>query len=372
MRLLAVSNVPLQPVAGSAYVILGYAERLRARGHEVVTLEPREYLPFPRVRAAHRLRMLLGYTRATLRTLQRERFDVIELWGAESWRVARQLGPRRDRPLLVGRSNGLETHCREVFARHGARGPGLAGRWFDRWQSIECAFRAVDALTTVSDFDARYAETHRYQPAGRLLALNNPLRDDWLAQPPALERPRVLAYFGSWLPQKGAEVLPAIFTAALRRRPDWRGRIVGPPPAAAAAQFPADIRERIEFVPFTSDTNQLRELYRASAVTLMPSLYESFGLVAAEALACGCALVASPVGFPASLRDGEEAVLVADRNVAAWTAAVGALLDDEALRRRLGAAGRARVQSLRWSDAVDRLEGFYAHLLSARRAPPSR
>lgn len=367
MRILSVSNVPLDPTLGSGYVISGYAERLRARGHLVTTIEPRDYLPWPRLRGAHRLRMLFGYTATARRAIAREKFDLVEFWGGESWRVVRQLANRPDRPLLVGRSNGLETFARATLDRAGFSGPGVLGRWFDRWQALECAFRDVDALTTVSHYDAQFAQNHSYQPPERLLALENPLDDEWFQPTLPPERPRVLAYFGSWLPQKGADILPHIFAAVLRQRADWRGRIVGAEPAAIAPHFPADVRARIEFVAPVRDKARLRTLYGSSAVTLLPSAYESFGLVAAEAAACGCALVASPVGFAAALRDGEEALLVPTRSVTAWTATVSRVLADDALRRRVAAAGRTRAQTLRWAAAVDSLEAFYGRLLETRR-----
>lgn len=364
MRLLVVSNVPLDPALGSGYVITGYVDRLRARGHLVATLEPRDYVPWPRMRGAKRLRTLWGYTRATLRAVRENSCDVVELWGAESWRAMQRLAPRSPRPLLVARSNGLEPHFAVELARHGLAEPAsLAGYLLDRWQQQEEAFRRADLLTTCSEFDAAFATAHRYQPAERHLTLPNPLPDEWLGQTFDPERPRVLAYFGAWLPNKGSTLLPTVLGNALRAHPTWRARLVGPAPEVAA-KFPADVRARVEFAGHVRDKSRLRALYRESAVVLMPSAYESFGLVAAEALACGCALVASPVGFPASLRDGEEAVLVRERSVAAWTAALDRAQRDESQRRLLAAAGHARVQSLRWSDAIARLENFYARWLA--------
>jgi glycosyltransferase involved in cell wall biosynthesis len=366
MRVLTVSNVPLEASLGSGYVILGYVEQLRSRGHDVTTLEPRQYFRFPRWPGARRLRLLLGYTAAVRRALAARPYDVVELWGGEAWRIARELAPRPARPLLVGRSNGFETlRARDLASVLGPPRASWAGRRFDRWQDVPAAFRAVDLLTTVSERETAFALAERYQPADRIVTLPNPLSAEWHAELPGSSRPQVLAYFGSWLPVKGSALLPTLFSAALRAHPAWRGRIVGPAPAEIAPHFPDDVRARIEFVPHVSDKAHLRRLYLDSAIVLLPSIYESFGLVAAEALACGCALVASPTGWAASLAPSA-AVLVAERSPAAWIAALLPLLADEPRRRELAMAGRASTRTLRWPEAGERLEAAYRAALATR------
>lgn len=360
MHILTVSNVPLDPALGSGYVISGYVDQLRARGHTVATLEPRDYLPWPRLRVARRLRTLLGYTAATRRALAREHFDLVELWGGESWRIASELAARHTRPLLIGRSNGLETHAEAEMQRHGvAPEPGLPARCLDRWQRVEWAFRRVDALTVVGDYERDYALRHGYQKAERLLSLENPLPDDWLAQTAAPDRSPVIGFFGSWLPRKGSFLLPAVIRRVLEAHPDCRARLVGPAPDAIRPLFPDAFHARIECLPFTREKARLRQLYAGTPIVLLPSAYESFGLVAAEALACGCALVASPTGLAASLVPDEEAVIVGARDAGDWTRAVLGVLDDHARRQRIAAAGQARVQRLRWSSMTETLEAAY-------------
>lgn len=360
MRILTVSNVPLEAQLGSGYVVSGYVERLRALGHEVATLAPRDYELLPQWRRAKRLRVFAGYSRAVLRALRAVTYDLVELWGAESWWVAHRLSRRSRRPLIIGRSNGLEPLFNRALADAGLapkRSP--AARAFDGWQDTEAAFRRVDALTTVSLRDRDYALRENYQPTERLLALENPLADEWLDQPIADERPPVVSYFGSWLPWKGANVLPVVMTAVLRAQPGWRARLVGVGNLNPAETFPADVAARVEAIPFVAERPRLRRLYHETAIVLMPSVYESFGLVAAESMACGCALVASPTGFAAALRPGAEAVIVGSWAADAWSRAVLGLMAREDERRGIARAGHARVQVLRWAPAVARLLEFY-------------
>lgn len=371
-RILAVANCPLNPHLGSGYVIGGYAERMRARGHEVVALQPSDYEWLPNFRGAKRLRTLCGCSAAVLREVKRREYDIVELWGGPSWWVTARLAQRPNRPLLVARSNGLEPHAQEALRLHGVeRSPGaLSARGlFDRWQRTDDAFRRADGLTLVSDFERRFAERMKYQPAERLLTVENPLLENWLGQSPGEDRPLTIGFCGSWLPNKGAGLLLEALAMALRNRPQWRARLIGLERREDLPPMPDDVARRIEFVS-SVPRERLRDEYRQMAILALPSAYESFGLVAAEAMACGCALAASPTGFAADLTPGKEVWLIEQRTAKAWAEGLAVLMTSETRRREIARAGCERVQELRWPEAVDRLEAFYSRLLAARRRAP--
>ena len=95
----------------------------------------------------------------------------------------------------------------------------------------------------------------------------------------------------------------------------------------------------------------------------MTSIYESFNLVSAEAMACGCALVANKTGFAASLKHREEAMLI-DQPLSPYLyEAVKELLLNESLRMKIAQMGYERVQNLRWDLAIDKLEMTYSEWL---------
>jgi starch synthase len=110
------------------------------------------------------------------------------------------------------------------------------------------------------------------------------------------------------------------------------------------------LRDRVPgalgFVPHA----ELRRLYERAAVVACPSYREGYGVVCAEAMAHGRPVVASAVGGLLDLVvDGETGLLVPPGDVAALRVALRRLLDDPALRRRMGEAGRARArQRLSW------------------------
>ena len=107
--------------------------------------------------------------------------------------------------------------------------------------------------------------------------------------------------------------------------------------------------------------------YSAAKVVVVPSHYESFGFVAAEALACGTPVVASRVGgLPTFVHDGINGLLVSWRTPEAFAERISLLLSDWELRSRLAASARSSVERIGWSTAAARTIELYRQVGTAR------
>jgi glycosyltransferase involved in cell wall biosynthesis len=110
---------------------------------------------------------------------------------------------------------------------------------------------------------------------------------------------------------------------------------------------------------------QLALCYQAADVTVMPSSYESFGLVAVESLACGTPVVATRVGGLSSIvRDGETGFLVPWRDPALFAERIRAILTDPARAARLGAQARPSVERYGWDHIAEEHLALYADVLA--------
>jgi D-inositol-3-phosphate glycosyltransferase len=126
------------------------------------------------------------------------------------------------------------------------------------------------------------------------------------------------------------------------------------------------IAERVTFTGAVAH-ERLPLYYAAADVTVMPSSYESFGLVAVESLACGTPVVATRVGGLVSIvRDGETGLLVPWRDPALFAESLHALLGDAELHARLSGAARASVLRFGWQHIADAHVALYGEVLSAR------
>jgi D-inositol-3-phosphate glycosyltransferase len=135
-----------------------------------------------------------------------------------------------------------------------------------------------------------------------------------------------------------------------------------------------DLGDTVTFVG-AQPQERLRTWYVAADASVLPSYYESFGMVALEAMACGSPVIASRVGgLQTTVRDRVTGVLVPDHDAAALADALGRLLDDPDLRWRLGREGVRWAAQHRWpcvAEAVCReyaalVERAASHLASAR------
>ena len=112
--------------------------------------------------------------------------------------------------------------------------------------------------------------------------------------------------------------------------------------------------------------HELPLYYNAADVCVVPSHYESFGLVAVESMACGTPVVASRVGgLTTTISDGETGYLIPWRCAEPFAERLELLLDNDELRASFGRAGREAVERFRWSHVTDAVAALYDDVLAA-------
>lgn len=171
-------------------------------------------------------------------------------------------------------------------------------------------------------------------------------------------------FLGRHEPRKGLDVL----LAALADLPDdvrvWVGGD-GPQSEELRARHRDD--PRIEWLGRISDEERAARM-RGCTVYCSPSVRgESFGMVLLEAMAAGCALVASDLdGHRNVATDSVDALLAPVGDAAGLAKALRRVLDDDALRAELVAGGRRRAEELSMSHLAERYAGIYRAVATGR------
>jgi D-inositol-3-phosphate glycosyltransferase len=130
--------------------------------------------------------------------------------------------------------------------------------------------------------------------------------------------------------------------------------------AVAAA---VGVRDRVDFLGSVAQ-HELPYFYAAADACVMPSYSESFGLVALEAQACGCPVVASGVsGLRSVVRDDVSGYLIDGHDPAEYAERIGRLLADPELAQQMGRRGRLLAQRFSWNRTADRLEGLFDEVI---------
>jgi glycosyltransferase involved in cell wall biosynthesis len=133
------------------------------------------------------------------------------------------------------------------------------------------------------------------------------------------------------------------------------------------------LREQVTFTGTLTDV-PLTTAYQQSSFLVLPTLFESFGTVLAEMMACGRPVVSTSTGGVREIiTPGVDGLLVPPGDNAQLASAIRMLADDYELRRRLGAAARHNIATrLNWRRQAERTIEAFGQAISrhVRRQPP--
>lgn len=266
-----------------------------------------------------------------------------------------------------------------VCTSHGGDLYALRGklmRRVNRWTMNRC-----DALVVVSQAMAEHID-RIYAPIVRPTVISMGI-DASRVFTPASNPQRAdneILFVGRLVEKKGLSHLIEAMPTVLRQRPDVRLTIVGTGPEETATRNLAErlgvsAAVRFEGAVLNAD---LTEYYRRATLLAAPFVVasngdqDSVGLVCAEALACGCPVIATDIGLGAVVVDGITGRLSKTADSADLAEKILEMLDQPHDRRRLSASGRTHVlENFDWARVTERYCELYRDT-AASSAPRSK
>jgi len=290
----------------------------------------------------HRYRFNMASRQAS--ALAREA-DVIQTFTYHACLPALGAGRRTGRPVVCG--------VLGLFADEWTRMRGrLVGAAFQRWERFLLR--------------RPYGRIFFFSESSRSLGLGlgvDPRRSfvlapgvDSVAFRPAPQKDDAVLFASKLDARKGVEDLVVV----ARALPDVRFRVIGWGSHPAAESLRS--LDNVEMLPFSRGA-ALHDAFARARVFFFPSRADPFGLVLAEAMAAGCAIVSTvDVGFA-----GE---VVPRRDVAAMVTALRGLWDDRERSLRLGRDNVERARLLTWRRYAETLRATYGELLASGPSAP--
>jgi len=271
-------------------------------------------------------------------------------------------------PITVDRSIALD-HAETAWKRYTTR------RWFGFLRMQVRVVKQLPAVLTVSHNSKVDINAQMKVPLERLTVV--PVGVDASVFRPyddvVKKKGRLMVTSSSDVPMKGlVPLLEAI--AKLRVERDIDLIVIGQPNPkgrVAATIERLGLADIVTTITGVSD-DALARLYGEAEVAIVPSLYEGFSLPAIEAMSCAVPVVATTGGaLPEVVGvSGETGLLVEPNNPEALVEAIRSLLDDAALRQRLGDNGRQRViERFTWQVTARGTAACYEAILGHQPLP---
>jgi glycosyltransferase involved in cell wall biosynthesis len=316
------------------------------------------FLPLHSVRRPISLwRDLAGLIELT-RLLRRERPDIVHASSSKAGVLGRLAGFLARVPVRIFTVHGW------AFAAHAGFSSRLY-RWVDR---------LVEPLTTVT-----ICVSEREREAGLAAGTCAPERTVVIpnavdvagalrSSPAQRERPLILAVGRLKAPKD----FPTLIRALSSLEPDsFEAVIVGDGPDRPRLEEEIEALGLEGRVRLAGERRDVPQLLAAADVFVLPSTSEGLPVSVLEAMAAGVPVVASRVGgVPEQVSDGETGLLVEPGDLDELATALARLIAEPSLRRRLGAAGRARAEQAFDLDPFRRAHvELYSRELASRRLP---
>ena len=265
-------------------------------------------------------------------------------------------------PITVDRRLEME-HAETAFKRFSK------GRWYGFTKMQTRVASRMPRVITVSQNSLKDIHADQNVPLDRLHVVPVGVDQDLFKPQPHVKRVpgRLITTASADVTMKGLRyLLEAVAKLRTERHIELVviGRLKEGGPSARIIDE-LGLRDAVTFITGVPE-ERIIELYAESELAVVPSLYEGFSLPAIEAMSCGVPLVATTGGALPEVvgADNDTALCVPPGDSEALAAKIAMALDDEALRDRIGAAGRARVIE-RWTwrhTAVGTVEHYRALL----------
>ncbi len=244
----------------------------------------------------------------------------------------------------------------------------LIKRWYSFLRMQERVANELNHVVTVSKQSQADIGHYFLRPRGKTHVIFNGIDTELFSPQKELNKEALSLLTTSSSDQalKGLRGLLFALSELRKTIPQIKLNIIGELKSGGANQKLIEELNLASHIHFHSNLSneQLVDLYNEATIVICPSLYEGFGLPAAEALACGTAVISSDGGALPEVV-GDAGLIYPAGNSDALTKSVLRLLENGSLRKALEEKGRARaLEVFSWDRVAQQLNTYYQGLVT--------
>ncbi|MFM2061302.1 MAG: hypothetical protein RLZZ507_972 [Cyanobacteriota bacterium] len=376
MRILRIADIPKNRTGGMSRAIYSTGDILIEMGHQVEYLVKDNLQTIGSDSLRRRFTVPLLIPSLVRQLIEKgKQYDVVEIHEelAAPYCFMRQI--RKDLPPVVIFSHGLQERHQlaELAYRKQKSLPISLSLRYLQITVLQSMYgvRHCNHVIVLNSEDTAYLQQVGV-PENRITQGQNGVEPEFLlagqtAAESGLSRSGIL-FVGSWILRKGIlDIVPAV-SQVMERYPSLKFTIAGCSfdEETVLADFPEEIRSRIQVIPSVSTNEELIEIYRQHSILLLPSYFEGQPLTMLEAAAMGLAIVTTNIcGMTDFIEDGIDGLTVPVGDVEELAQSLDKLVSNQILARSLGEVARQKVQAYTWESAAKKMALAYEQAIKS-------
>jgi len=341
VKIIAPSSKPKKTRENESAIVIGKPVAIRASGSVVRSpVSP-----------------MLLFSDRIKKILEQEKFDVVHIHEPMMPALAVSVVHHAENVILVGTFHAT---------RSSSFGYTIWKPLLKRWMN------KLDGKIAVSPAARDFI--YRYFPGDYEIIPNGIDLEHFSDKAPPVERYRDdklnILFVGRLEKRKGFKYLLGAYEHVKREFPQCRLIVVSPPGSLCKKYEKLAVKRNLKDVVFAGYVpfEDLPGYYNTADVFCSPATgWESFGMVLLEAMATGKPIVASDIpGYAGLISHGVEGLLVKPTDEKALASALLSLLQDKAMRDRMGEKGKLKAKDYSWEVVAQKVMSYYQRLLEGR------
>ncbi|MFI1331405.1 glycosyltransferase [Streptomyces sp. NPDC020845] len=234
--------------------------------------------------------------------------------------------------------------------------------------ACDAAIARLDAYTTVSEADAGTHRAHLPGVTTRIVGLPNGVPATEVE--PSDSSAKLVVAAGRLIPVKRYDLLVEAWATVAAKHPDWHLRIYGRGPQQPVLRRRIDELGLADHITLMGAHSPIETEWAKGSIAAVTSREESFGMTIVEAMHCGVPVVATdcPHGPGEIITHGRDGLLVPVGDSDAIAKGLLSLIEDDELRRAMGAAARTAARRYVPERVAQAYEQLFTELYEARGA----